>query len=55
MNDAQTLPELLDTAEIPIIAVAVLADRYVKLDLCNKESPQDFMNHELEHTSSYLS
>ena len=33
VNDAQTLTELLNSAKIPVIAVTILANRDVKLDL----------------------
>jgi len=33
VNNAQRLAELLNTAQVPVIAVAILAHRHVKLDL----------------------
>lgn len=33
VDDAKTLAELLDAAEVPIVAISVLADGDVKLDL----------------------
>ena len=33
VDDAERLPELLYTAEVPVVAIAVLANWYVELDL----------------------
>ena len=56
VNDAQTLAEFLNSAKIAIVAVAILADRDIKLDLeekgvgrCNNKTQWH------RHTSSYLS
>ena len=34
VDDAERLPELLNTAEVPVVTVTVLSDWDVELDLC---------------------
>jgi len=55
VNDPQTLPEFLDTAHVAVVAVTVLSDRNVELDLfvCKFSCHQRWFAR--IHTSSYLS
>ena len=54
VNDAQTLTEFLNSAKIPVVAVTILADRDVKLDLRRGLSNRARVQCH-QHTSSYLS
>ena len=54
VDDPQTLPEFLDTAQITVVAISVFSDGDVELDLSARK-PSLKPNQRLDLTSSYLS
>lgn len=42
VDDSERLTELLDTAEVPVVAVSILTDGYVKLNLVVRVVRCDF-------------
>ena len=57
VNNTERLPELLNTAEIPVVAVAVLSNRYIELDLrkISVQLERESAERDQLLTSSYLS